>query len=497
MAKRFRFIIFIPFVTSALAFTLHLLLLFSGADVTTQPSGYFLLSIDTSHVFERIIVVKNTNNNTQAVGQTNGTNPGIGGGGGENNGGGTSTGTATGSDTNSGGGGLFDGIPNLLPNLKESATAGDIARETAEDARTGVRRFFGRIRNGVDQFWNGLVRNFENRFVDSVQKLAPGINRFISGLIGGLTREVNDQIQEFIVEGVQKGREVAGIKDRYDIFYSNICSGNLRDKNDPNSVQYTNCGSIKDLTRPSNEAPANRTTFFVVGTTNITFPFLEPGAVDLGSATVALDFMSTVNLASLYISLVTSILNFVLAPVVFFRPDSEKLVLANILFASLTPGSLLIGAVASTLIMAVLRDLAKDVGRALSVQAGLGAAALVMLWLSWVLSLATAAFWDLYWFVYLRKEVWVKMKKPADEVGSWKGTFRGARRRMKVREEEEELMDEEKRMTAVARRGSADEGAWGVGGRSRLRKSRMRDGGRRARRRRMLRRRKRRVQQEG
>ncbi|KAK8093709.1 hypothetical protein PG997_000394 [Apiospora hydei] len=555
---RFRFIIFIPFVTSALAFALHLILLTSGADVTTQPSGYFLLSIDTSHVFERIIVVKNTSNATQAVGQNNGTDAGNG----EGEGIGTSTGTATGtpagisittstvistatpttglpttgltttgitttgtttdtptgtrtaaptststggllgdlgnlipdalkpdnfipdlfngsgsgsgsgSDSGSSGGGsgsggtdsgssggLFGGIGNLLPNLKESATAS----ETAEDARTGVRKFFGRVRTGVDQFWDGLVQKLENRFVDSVQKLAPGINKFISGLIGGLTKEVNDQIQEFIMEGVQKGREMAGIKDRYDIFYSNICSGNLRDRNDPSSVQYTNCGSIKDLTKQEEEEkgvttndrqlrqratkpPKKRTTFFVIGTTNITFPFLEPGAVDLGSATVALDFVSTVNLASLYISLVTSILNFALAPIVFFRPDSEKLVLANIIFASMTPGSLLIGAVASTLIMAVLRDLAKDVGRALSVDAGLGAAALVMLWFSWVLSLATAAFWDLYWFVYMRREVWVKMKKPADEVGSWKRTFAGARRRMRVREEgEEELMDEEKR----------------------------------------------------
>ncbi|KAK7949045.1 uncharacterized protein PG986_009931 [Apiospora aurea] len=510
---RFRFIIFIPFVTSALAFALHLILLTSGADVTTQPAGYFLLSIDTSHVFERIIVVKNTNNATQAVGQNNGTDTGNGGGEGI----GTSTGTATGtpagisittsavtstatpttgitttdtptgtqtaapSSTSTGGllgdlgnlipdalkpdnfipdlfngsgsgpgsgsdsgssggggsgsggtdsdcgGGLIGGIGSLLPNLKGSATA----RETAEDARTGVRQFFGRVRTGVDQFWNGLVQRLENRFVDSVKKLAPGINKFISGLIGGLTREVNDQIQG--------GREVAGIKDRYDIFYSNICSGNLRDRNDPNSVQYTDCGSIKDLTKPSNEAPEKRTTFFVIGTTNITFPFLEPGAVDLGSATVALDFVSTVNLASLYISLVTSILNFALAPI-------RELVLANILFASLTPGSLLVGAVASTLIMAVLRDLAKDVGRALSVDAGLGAPALVMLWFSWALSLATAGFWDLYWFVYMRREVWVKMKKPADEVGSWKRTFAGARRRRRVREEgEEELMDEEER----------------------------------------------------
>lgn len=156
------------------------------------------------------------------------------------------------------------------------------------------------------------------------------------------------------------------------------------------------------------------------------------------------------NQASLYISLVTSALNFVLAPAVFFRPDSLPLVTANIVFSSLTPGSLLVGAVASTLAMAVIRDLANDVGKAVSVHAGLGAGALVLLWLSWFLSLATATFWDLYWFVYLRKEVWVKMKKPEEEIGSWKKSFAGARRRFKVRDEP---TDEEK--LAFAKDGDA------------------------------------------
>lgn len=192
----------------------------------------------------------------------------------------------------------------------------------------------------------------------------------------------------------------------------------------------------RSMSAASNEAPQNRTSFFVIGTTNITFPFLEPGAVDLRTATGALDFVSTLNLASLYISLATSVLNFALAPAVFFRPDSRTLVLANIAVASLTPGSLLTGAVASTLAMAVVRDLANDVGKALSVRAGLGAGALVLLWFSWLLSLATAAFWDFYWFVYLRREVWVKMRRPADEVGSWRKSFAGARRRIKVREED-------------------------------------------------------------
>ncbi|KAK8119883.1 uncharacterized protein PG998_004509 [Apiospora kogelbergensis] len=392
---RFRFITIIPLVTSAIAFALHLILLNSGATVA-QSSGYFLLSIDTSHIFERIIVVKNANN-AQAVGDNNGTStatptglptgaptatpivtpivtptvtPTV-----------TTTGTATstttsglldgignlipdlipdlfnGSDSGQGsgsqsGGGLLGGIGNLLPNLQQSAATND----ATGDADTGVKRFFGNLRNGIDQFFNGLINKLENRFVDSLTKLAPGIDKFITGLIGGLTAEVNGQIQH---------------------------------------------------PAPSTCAPRRA-------------PWTS---------------VSTLNLASLYISLGTSVLNFALAPAVFFRPDSRALVLANIAVASLTPGSLLTGAVASTLAMAVVRDLANDVGKALSVRAGLGAGALVLLWFSWFLSLATAAFWDLYWFVYLRREVWVKMRRPADEVGSWRKSFAGARRRIKVRED--------------------------------------------------------------
>ncbi|KAK8877709.1 sur7 protein [Apiospora arundinis] len=500
---RFRFITIIPLVTSAIAFVLHLILLNAGSDVTRGPGDY-LLTIDTSHVFERIIVVKNTNNAT-AIGQNNGTNSGNNGG--ENNGGstgtptgiiptgiiptgliptgliptgliptgnpaGTPTGTTTsapastttggfldgigslvpdiipgifnksgsdsGSDASNSGGGLLGGLGNLLPNLTETATSNDA---TGADV-TGVRKFFNGLRNGIDQFFDGLVKNLENRFKDSLTELAPGIDKFITGLIGGLTAEVNNQIQQFILDGVQKGREVAGIKDRYDVYYSNICSGNLVNREDPNSVKYTTCGGIRDLTKPSNEAPKERTSFFVIGTTNITFPFLEPGAVDLRTATSALDFVATLSQVTLYTSLVTSVINFLLAPVAFFLPDSRNLVLANIIFSSLTPGPLFTGALASTLVNAVLRDLAADVGKAVSVEASLGAAALVMLWFSWFLSLATATFWDLYWFVYIRREVWVKMKKPEDEIGSWKKSFAGARRRMKVREDP---TDEEKR----------------------------------------------------
>ncbi|KAK7999069.1 hypothetical protein PG991_014744 [Apiospora marii] len=433
---RFRFIIFIPFVTSAIAFAFHLILLNAGADFAQSP-GYFLLSIDTSHVFERIIVVKNADN-AQRAGQNNGTDTRSGSG----------SGSGSGSSNNGdSGSGLLGELGNLLPNLpspgQAATTAGGNDPIPAEPDDTGVNKFFGSLRGGFDRFFTSLLKNFENRFVDDLVKLAPGVDRFLTGLLRGLTAEVNDKIQQFILRGVQEVRDVVGIEDRYDVYYSNICRGNLRNRSDPSTVQYSACGSIKDLTKQkaSGEAPANRTTFFVLGTTNVTFPFLEPGSVDLRSATVALDFITTVNQVSLYISLATSVLNFVLAPAVFLRPDSRPLVTANIVFASLTPGSLLVGAVASTLAMAVIRDLANDVGKAVSVRAGLGAGALVLLWLSWFLSLATAAFWDLYWFVYLRQEVWVKMKKPADEVGSWKKSFAGARRRVKVREE---ATDEEK-----------------------------------------------------
>ncbi|KAK7953068.1 hypothetical protein PG988_013762 [Apiospora saccharicola] len=480
---RFRFIILIPFVTSAIAFAFHLVLLRSGADFEQRP-GYFLLSIDTSHVFERIIVVKNADNAPQA-GQNNGTDTGNGGGAGSGIGtaiptgtqAGAPTGTATSAPTGTGGllddlgnlipdnlipnilnnsgsnsgsgsnggtdgnnGGLLGEIGNLLPSLGQAAAAGGDPIPASPDD-TGVNKFFSSLRGGLDQFFNGLLKNFENNFVDNLVKLAPGITRFLTGLLRGLTAEVNKKIQEFILSGVQEVRDVVGIEDRYDVYYSNVCRGKLRSRDDPNSVQYSACGSIKDLTKPSGQAPANRTTFFVLGTTNITFPFLEPGSVDLSSATAALDFVTTVNQVSLYTSLVTSALNFVLAPAVFLWPDSRPLVAANIIFSSMTPGSLLVGAVAQTLAMAVIRDVANDVGKAVSVQAGLGAGALVLLWLSWFLSLATAAFWDLYWFVYLRKEVWVKMKKPEDEIGSWKKSFAGARRRFKVREDP---TDEEK-----------------------------------------------------
>ncbi|KAK6842590.1 integral membrane protein [Apiospora arundinis] len=261
--------------------------------------------------------------------------------------------------------------------------------------------------------------------------LIPGLD----GAVNNLTSDVNNGLQDIVNELIKEATDSIGLEDEYVVYLQNICKGKLADPNNPSSkINIDSCPGFKTVGDAIGGA-TNITSSVVVGNTNISFPFLatvsETGSTT-GSALLA---ATTANAAFLYIGLVVSGLVALASMASLVLPRLRLLTLGNMLVAGLAPGFLLISAVVSTAVAAVIKALLDGVGNAFTIGTKVGGPALALVWVSLVLSLVSSSYWALIWFVDARRSLWARFRRPAEHEGDWKTTFLTSWRNVRIHDD--------------------------------------------------------------
>lgn len=179
----------------------------------------------------------------------------------------------------------------------------------------------------------------------------------------------------------------------------------------------------------------NITSYVVVGNTNVSFPFLETISSTGESTGGALLAATTANAAFLYVGLVVSGLVALTSMASLVLPRVRLLTLGNLLVAGLAPGFLAISAIISTTITYVIHTVLASVGSALTIDSKVGGPALALVWVSLILSVVSASYWALIWFVDARQSFWARFRRPAEQEGEWKATFLASWRNVRLHDD--------------------------------------------------------------
>ncbi|KAK8114097.1 hypothetical protein PG999_006166 [Apiospora kogelbergensis] len=261
--------------------------------------------------------------------------------------------------------------------------------------------------------------------------LIPGLD----GAVNNLTSDVNDGLQDIVNALIKEATDSLGLEDEYVIYLQNICKGNRADPNNPNSkINIDSCPGFKTVGDAIGGA-TNITSYVVVGNTNVSLPFLasisETGSTT-GSALLA---ATTANAAFLYIGLVVSGLVALASLASLAIPRARLLTLGNMLVAGLAPGFLLVSAIVSTAVAAVIKTFLDGVGNALTIGTRVGGPALALVWVSLALSLVSSSYWALIWFVDARRSIWARFRRPVEHEGNWKATFLASWRNARIQDD--------------------------------------------------------------
>lgn len=170
----------------------------------------------------------------------------------------------------------------------------------------------------------------------------------------------------------------------------------------------------------------------MVGTTNISIPLLDAVGTSFGSISDYITIATQANLAFIFIGLISSGLVAILSLVAIFFAESRLVVRLILVFAFLAPSSLIISALVTTIIISFIVTAVNGLGSALTISASAGGPAIALAWVSWALSVGSAAYWFLIWFVNFRQTVFVRRERTESEIGNWGATFRSTKRNVMV-----------------------------------------------------------------
>ncbi|KAK8048675.1 hypothetical protein PG994_010405 [Apiospora phragmitis] len=257
--------------------------------------------------------------------------------------------------------------------------------------------------------------------IGGITGLIPGLD----GAVNNLTSEVNDGLQDIVNELIKEATDSIGLEDEYDIYLQNICKGTspIRIIPTPRSIS-THAPASRLWEMVTLSRISNITSYVVVGNTNVSFPFLATLSSTGSTTGTALLAATTANAAFLYVGLVVSGLVALTSLASLALPRARLLTLANLLVAGVAPGFLAFSAVVSTTVAYVIKTvLGGTFGDAFTIGARVGGAALALVWVSLVLSVISAAYWALVWFVDARQSIWARFRRPVEQQGEWKATF--------------------------------------------------------------------------
>lgn len=159
----------------------------------------------------------------------------------------------------------------------------------------------------------------------------------------------------------------------------------------------------------------------VIGTTNISIPLIAQLTRSIDSLSSDITALRGAVFAFLIISVVSSAVNVLLAiPSIIFSA-ARLLVYANLFFSNLAALAAFLGAVLLTGLILVVASLTSGFGEAVGLLIGKGERVLAFLWVSWACLLVASIYWDLVWFVEVRRWSFVKRRRSDDQVGNWRG----------------------------------------------------------------------------
>ncbi|KUJ08282.1 uncharacterized protein LY89DRAFT_765093 [Mollisia scopiformis] len=360
MSGRLRPTALVPAIIAMAAFALTLVLVLAGRQ-PNQMSQYYLLSMNTSHLGDNIIQFNPT-----------------------------------------------------------TAVATPAASKAEIQPRFDISHPIQSIGSGLDSIFSGIGNLTGLGNLTSNGGPITGITNAIEGIITNITNVVDGGLTTVENNLVQELMQSLGVKDCYNVYAGNVCSGNYTNTSDPNAAMtMDNCptwGSIgAGLSNTSIPSSIS------IATVNVSVPILQGGgggAGTIGSSLVlVMTLLSTFQIIGLVGSGILALGS--LASVIMGR--SRLIAYTVFAAAGLAFIGELVAAILITVIAGIVSGLINSVGSGVSLYVTSGKRALAFAWVSAALVILANIYWLAVWFVDFRRHSLKVRRRGTDQIGNWKG----------------------------------------------------------------------------
>ncbi|CZR62587.1 uncharacterized protein PAC_12484 [Phialocephala subalpina] len=230
----------------------------------------------------------------------------------------------------------------------------------------------------------------------------------------GITQAIDDSLNKVVTDLISSLISEAGIQDYYSLYIMTTCQGS-------SSSNISSCSSFSSAANSISDISAKVPSSLVVVGTNVSSPALGELTTAVSTLGPTVDSLEKFLLALMILSLINSAAATLLSFLGILLPRHRGILYANLSLTSVGILTRSIDAILATTISATLSFVTNKFGNALGVSATIGGIFIALIWLGFVCQLVASCYWVCVWFVEFRQISFRIREREASEIGDYAG----------------------------------------------------------------------------